>query len=39
MSDEARYTADEFMLVYDGFDPGEEGLRETLTSMGNGGCA
>jgi trehalose/maltose hydrolase-like predicted phosphorylase len=24
------------MLVYDGFVPGEEGLRETLTSMGNG---
>ena len=28
--------ADEFALVYDGFDPDEEGLRETLTSMGNG---
>ena len=24
------------MLVYDGFDPAEEGLRETLTSTGNG---
>jgi trehalose/maltose hydrolase-like predicted phosphorylase/beta-phosphoglucomutase-like phosphatase (HAD superfamily) len=24
------------MLVYDGFTPGEEGLREALTSMGNG---
>ena len=30
------YTASEFELVYDGFDPAEEGLRETLTSMGNG---
>jgi trehalose/maltose hydrolase-like predicted phosphorylase len=30
------YIADEFTLVYDGFDPDEEGLRETLTSMGNG---
>lgn len=24
------------MLVYEGFDPSEEGLREALTSMGNG---
>ena len=32
----ARDTADEFVLAYDGFDPGEEGLRETLTSTGNG---
>ena len=36
MSHVDRYAADEFMLVYDGFDPSEEGLRETLTSMGNG---
>ena len=26
----------DFMLVYEGFDPGEEGLREALTSTGNG---
>jgi len=26
----------DFLLVYDGFDPAEEGLRETLTSTGNG---
>ena len=25
-----------FTLVYDGFDPAEEGLREALTSTGNG---
>ena len=25
-----------FMLTYDGFDPGREGLREALTSTGNG---
>ncbi len=25
-----------FLLVYDGFEPGEEGLREALTSTGNG---
>jgi trehalose/maltose hydrolase-like predicted phosphorylase len=25
-----------FMLAYDGFDPGTEGLREALTSTGNG---
>jgi trehalose/maltose hydrolase-like predicted phosphorylase/beta-phosphoglucomutase-like phosphatase (HAD superfamily) len=31
-----RGTASEFMLVYDGFDPEEEGLREALTSTGNG---
>ena len=36
MSDGGRDTADEFVLVYDGFDPGEEGLRETMTSTGNG---
>jgi len=30
------FAAGDFMLVYDGFDPGNEGLRETLTSMGNG---
>ena len=34
----------EFLLVYDGFDPAREGLREALTSTGNGyfctrGCA
>ena len=27
---------DRFSLVYDGFDPAEEGLREALTSTGNG---
>ena len=27
---------DSFLLDYDGFDPGSEGLRETLTSTGNG---
>jgi len=27
---------DGFLLGYDGFDPGSEGLRETLTSTGNG---
>ena len=36
MADEHRYIPDDFTLVYDGFDPGDEGLRETLTSMGNG---
>ena len=35
---------DEFLLVYEGFDPDREGLREALTSTGNGyfctrGCA
>ena len=25
-----------FLLIYDGFDPGAEGLREALTSTGNG---
>ena len=34
----------EFLLVYDGFEPAQEGLREALTSTGNGyfctrGCA
>ena len=34
----------DFQLVYEGFDPGQEGLREALTSTGNGyfcvrGCA
>ena len=33
---EKRYTTDEFMLVYDGFVPEDEGLREALTSTGNG---
>ncbi|HEV3290266.1 MAG TPA: hypothetical protein VG123_14835 [Streptosporangiaceae bacterium] len=27
---------DGFLLTYDGFDPGSEGLREALTSTGNG---
>jgi hypothetical protein len=27
---------DAFLLAYDGFDPGTEGLREALTSTGNG---
>jgi trehalose/maltose hydrolase-like predicted phosphorylase len=27
---------DDFLLAYDGFDPGNEGLREALTSTGNG---
>jgi trehalose/maltose hydrolase-like predicted phosphorylase len=27
---------DSFLLAYDGFDPGSEGLREALTSTGNG---
>jgi trehalose/maltose hydrolase-like predicted phosphorylase/beta-phosphoglucomutase-like phosphatase (HAD superfamily) len=31
-----RDTANEFLLVYDGFDPSNEGLREALTSTGNG---
>ena len=26
----------DFALVYDHFDPGDEGLRESLTSTGNG---
>jgi trehalose/maltose hydrolase-like predicted phosphorylase/beta-phosphoglucomutase-like phosphatase (HAD superfamily) len=30
------YEADDFTLVYDGFDPDAEGLREALTSTGNG---
>jgi alpha,alpha-trehalase len=34
--DRSASIADEFTLVYEGFDPDEEGLRETLTSMGNG---
>jgi trehalose/maltose hydrolase-like predicted phosphorylase/beta-phosphoglucomutase-like phosphatase (HAD superfamily) len=36
MTAEQRYTSSDFMLVYDGFDPTEEGLREALTSTGNG---
>jgi len=36
MTDEPTYTPEDFMLVYDGFDPSQEGLRETLTSTGNG---
>jgi trehalose/maltose hydrolase-like predicted phosphorylase/beta-phosphoglucomutase-like phosphatase (HAD superfamily) len=42
--DEKRYSTDGFELVYDGFAPEDEGLREALTSTGNGyfcnrGCA
>ena len=33
---EKRYTASDFTLVYDGFAPEDEGLREALTSTGNG---
>ncbi len=33
---ERRYATDGFMLVYEGFAPDEEGLREALTSTGNG---
>ena len=33
---EKRYTAGDFTLVYEGFAPEDEGLRETLTSTGNG---
>ena len=36
MNDDGRDTASEFTLVYEGFDSGEEGLREALTSTGNG---
>jgi trehalose/maltose hydrolase-like predicted phosphorylase len=36
MGEVGRDTADDFALVYDGFDPVAEGLRETLTSTGNG---
>ena len=36
MNGEERYTASDFILVYDSFDPNEEGLREALTSTGNG---
>jgi trehalose-phosphatase len=40
----ARESVNDFLLVYDGFDPAQEGLREALTSTGNGyfctrGCA
>jgi hypothetical protein len=31
MDGEQRFAASDFMLVYDGFDPDNEGLRETLT--------
>ncbi len=31
-----RYTTNEFTLTYDGFVPEDEGLREVLTSTGNG---
>src|SRR5512135_3049725 len=33
---DGRGAVDSFMLAYDGFDPGQEGLREALTSTGNG---
>ena len=36
MGEEAGYAASDFMLVYEGFVPSEEGLREALTSTGNG---
>ena len=36
MGERGSDSADDFVLVYDGFDPVEEGLRETLTSTGNG---
>jgi trehalose/maltose hydrolase-like predicted phosphorylase/beta-phosphoglucomutase-like phosphatase (HAD superfamily) len=36
MGIQRRYAANDFALVYDGFDPGDEGLREALTSTGNG---
>ena len=36
MRDVQANASDEFLLVYDGFDPSQEGLRETLTSTGNG---
>ena len=36
MNREEKYTASDFMLVYDEFDPNQEGLREALTSTGNG---
>ena len=38
MSLEQRYTATEYVLAYDGFEPREEGLRETLTSTGGYFC-
>ena len=34
--DETRYTASDFALVYNAFVPEDEGLREALTSTGNG---
>jgi len=36
MGEEVDYAASDFMLVYEGFVPSEEGLREALTSTGNG---
>jgi trehalose/maltose hydrolase-like predicted phosphorylase len=36
LSSRAREVMNDFMLVYDGFDAAEEGLREALTSTGNG---
>jgi alpha,alpha-trehalase len=36
MSGQRRYSTNGFMLIYEGFEPEDEGLRETLTSTGNG---
>src|ERR1700741_2084905 len=36
MGSERRFAAGDFALVYEGFDPSQEGLREALTSTGNG---
>ncbi|MBV9309824.1 MAG: glycoside hydrolase family 65 protein [Solirubrobacterales bacterium] len=36
MNPDAADTASNFTLVYEGFDPPQEGLREALTSTGNG---
>ncbi|HEY2161318.1 MAG TPA: glycoside hydrolase family 65 protein, partial [Solirubrobacteraceae bacterium] len=36
MNGERRYSTDGFTLVYEGFEPEGEGLREALTSTGNG---
>ena len=36
MGSERRCAAGDFALVYEGFDPSQEGLREALTSTGNG---
>ena len=36
MSGQRRYSTNGFTLVYEGFEPEDEGLREALTSTGNG---